>query len=64
MVRRERAEETERPELDETVPGILTAEECTDLLEHAPDFDMMPYCVLGLFCGVRTDELSRLTCRT
>jgi len=55
------AEETERPELDETVPGILTAEQCTRLLEHAPDFDMMPYCALGLFCGVRTDELSRLT---
>lgn len=57
------AEETERPELDETVPGILTAEQCTRLLEHAPDFDMMPYCVLGLFCGVRTDELSRLMWR-
>jgi integrase len=55
------AEETERPELDETVPGILTAEQCTRLLEHAPDFDMMPCCVLGLFCGIRTDELSRLT---
>ena len=55
------AEETERPELDETVPGILTVEQCTRLLEHAPDYDMMPYCVLGLFCGVRTDELSRLT---
>ena len=57
------AEETERPELDETVPGILTVEQCTRLLEHAPDYDMMPYCVLGLFCGVRTDELSRLMWR-
>lgn len=54
------AEETERPELDETVPGILKIEQCSRLLEHAPDFDMMPYCALGLFCGIRTDELSRL----
>jgi integrase len=46
--------------LDETTPGILTVDQAATLLKHAPDHGMLPYCVLGLFCGIRSDELSRL----
>lgn len=51
-------------ELDESEPEILTLDECRRLLAATQDFNagmMMPYTVLGLFCGIRPAELSRLT---
>ena len=45
---------------DETTPGILTVGEAAALLKHAPDHQMLAYCVLGLFCGIRSDELQKL----
>lgn len=53
-------DQTERPEMDETTPGILTVAQVASLLEHATDFDLIPFAVLGLFAGVRPDELQRL----
>lgn len=51
-------------ELDEAEPEILTLDECRRLLAATQDFNagmMMPYTILGLFCGIRPAELSRLT---
>ena len=53
-------EATDRVLLDETTPGILTIAEAAALLKHAPDHEMLPYCVLGLYCGIRSDELQKL----
>jgi integrase len=51
---------TDPVQLEETEPGILDVQQCNRLLEHAPDFGMVPYLALGLFCGIRANELQRL----
>jgi integrase len=53
-------EATDRVLLDETTPGILTVTQAAALLKQAPAYGMLPYCVLGLFCGIRSDELQKL----
>lgn len=47
------------PEDDEE-PGILTVKQASDLLEHAGEFELVPYIALGLFAGLRSAELMRL----
>jgi integrase len=51
---------TERVELDEKPVGILTVAQCAKLLECADQFGLLAYVVIGLFCGVRREELERL----
>ena len=53
-------EQTERPEMAETGVGILSVKQITELLEHANDYGLLPFAVLGLFGGVRPDELKKL----
>ena len=50
-----------RPSIAEREPGFLTVAQAARLLECATDTDMLPYVVLGLFTGIRTNELERLT---
>lgn len=55
-----------RPEKVEKLPErCLTIEEATRLLDAAHSTNeshgLLPYTVLGLFCGVRTEELQKLT---
>tara|TARA_B110001469_G_scaffold107360_1_gene107544 strand:+ start:144 stop:1412 length:1269 start_codon:yes stop_codon:yes gene_type:complete len=48
---------------DTKTPGILTAEESERLLQAAlehTDLDLLAATTLGLFCGIRTEELKRL----
>lgn len=57
-----------RPESVEKLPGrCLTIEETTRLLDAAlktqEEFELLPYTVLGLFCGIRTEELQKLQWR-
>ena len=46
-----------------SAPGILTVEECEKLLRAAEQTDrgMIPWLALGLFCGIRPEEIRRLT---
>jgi integrase len=53
-------EQTERPEMVEAGVGILRVEQIVKLLEHAHDHGLLPFAVLGLFAGVRPDELKKL----
>jgi integrase len=39
---------------------VLTVPQVARLLELAPDYGLMAYCLLGLFAGVRAAELQRL----
>jgi len=59
------AQGIECAELEEAEPEILTIDECRRLLAATQAFDdgvMMPYTILGLFCGIRPEkELERLT---
>jgi integrase len=61
------AERVERVLLEEKPPGILTVDQCRRLLEAAKaenrkqKAEMIPYIALGLFCGIRPEEISRLT---
>jgi len=41
-------------------PGIFKVEEVAHILEHADDHLLLPYFVLGTFCGIRVSELLRL----
>jgi integrase len=50
-----------RPSIAEREPGFLTVAQCARLLEGATYTDLLPYIVLGLFTGIRTNELERLT---
>jgi integrase len=43
----------------DTVPGILTVEETSRLLENAPE-KLVPYIAIGAFAGLRRAELERL----
>jgi integrase len=53
-------EQTERPEMVEAGVGILHVDEIVKLLEHADDYGLLPFAVLGFFTGVRPDELKKL----
>jgi integrase len=53
-------EQTERPEMVEAGVGILSVNHIVNLLEHAEDHGLLPFAVLGLFAGVRPDELKKL----
>ena len=50
-----------RPDVPEGEPRFLTVDQCIRLLECAPNQDLLPYVVLSLFTGIRTNELERLT---
>lgn len=57
-----------RPEPVEKLPGrCLTVEEATKLLDAASEthseLELLPYAVLGLFCGIRREELQKLQWR-
>lgn len=47
----------------ESEPSVLTVDEAKSLLSAAhsnPDIKLLPFVVLGLFCGLRTEEIKRL----
>jgi integrase len=51
------------PVVEDAQPGILTVKQSWALLNTAmemPELELLPYVALGLFCGVRSDELARL----
>jgi integrase len=48
------------PTVNDVDPSILTIAEARRLLEATPE-DMMVFVALGLFCGIRNQELCRLT---
>lgn len=41
-------------------PEVFTVHQLAALLAHADDFGLLPYLVLGTFCGIRVSELTRL----
>jgi len=49
-----------RPAAEDKEPGIFTVKQTAVLLEHAPEFDLLPYVALGLFAGLRPAEVERL----
>jgi len=49
-----------RPTAEDAEPEIFTPEQAARLLEHAADYDLLPYVALGLFAGLRSAELLRL----
>ena len=49
-----------RPTAEDAEPEIFTAEQAARLLEHAAEYDLLPYVALGLFAGLRSAELLRL----
>jgi len=50
------AEEMEHPELGNGA-RYLDVKQCADIPMQVPDHAMMLYAVLGMFCGIRTEEL-------
>jgi len=53
----------ERPRGEDAAIGILTVEQAARLLELAhehQDLGMLPFIAIGLFCGLRREELIRL----
>lgn len=48
------------PTAEDGEPEIFTVEQAAGLLEHAEEYDLLGYIVLGLFAGLRTTELMRL----
>ena len=51
------------PVVEDAEPEILTVKQAWALLNPAlamPELDLLPYVALGLFCGVRAEELARL----
>ena len=47
----------------ESEPSVLTIDQAKSLLSNAhsdPDLNLLPFVVLGLFCGLRTEEIKRL----
>jgi len=51
------------PVVEDTDPAILTVQQSSVLLNAAllnPQLELLPYVALGLFCGIRSDELARL----
>jgi integrase len=53
-------EHIDRPKADDTTPEIFSVEQAETLLNHAADFELLPYVAIGFFAGVRTAELGRL----
>jgi integrase len=53
----------DRPSSELGPPQILSIDDCKVLLRtcRKEDEDLVPYCVLGLFAGIRPDEIKRLT---
>jgi integrase len=41
-------------------PEVFKVEELARVLEHADEYGLLPYIVLGTFCGIRVSELTRL----
>lgn len=57
------AKDVEAIAVEDKPPGILTVEQCRKLLTAAKDTreQMVPYIVLGLFCGIRPEEILHTT---
>lgn len=53
-------EHLSRPDVEDGEPQFLTVEQCVRLLNCAGKHDLLPYVVLGLFCGIRVNEMKRL----
>jgi len=49
-----------RPNAEDGEPDIFTVEQAARLLEHAAEYDLLPYVALGLFAGLRSAEINRL----
>ena len=49
-----------RPDAEDSEPDIFTVAQAARLLEHAADYDLHAYVVLGLFAGLRSAEINRL----
>jgi len=49
-----------RPTPEDKEPAIFKPEQAAKALEHAPEFDLLPYVALGLFAGLRPTETQRL----
>ncbi|HUJ08806.1 MAG TPA: tyrosine-type recombinase/integrase [Verrucomicrobiae bacterium] len=41
-------------------PEVFKVEELARVLEHTDEYGLLPYVVLGTFCGIRVSELTRL----
>ena len=54
------AQRLSRPDVEDGEPQFLRVDQCIRLLQHAEEFDLLPYVVLGLFSGIRVAELKRL----
>ena len=50
----------QRGKADETKPEVFTIEEAKALLTNANKFGLLPWISLGLFCGIRSEEMKRL----
>lgn len=48
------------PSVDRANPEVLTAEQASHLLEHADTHGLLPYVAVGMFAGLRPNELERL----
>ncbi|MCG3150167.1 MAG: Tyrosine recombinase XerC [Verrucomicrobiae bacterium] len=49
-----------RPTAEDAEPEIFTADQAARLLEHAAEYELLPYVAIGLFAGLRSAELLRL----
>ncbi|MEI8064192.1 MAG: tyrosine-type recombinase/integrase [Verrucomicrobiota bacterium] len=49
-----------RPKVEQAEPHILTVEECARLLSLAEQFNLTAFVTLGIFAGIRPDELRKL----
>jgi integrase/recombinase XerD len=57
-------ESIENPKVDETRPQILPLADCRKLINEAASFKggkLLPYVALSLFCGIRYEEVCRLS---
>jgi integrase len=50
-----------RPKIEGVEPEIFTVDEVKRLLENANAYGLLPHIAVGLFAGIRSTELSRLT---
>jgi integrase len=50
-----------RPDVRKAIPHHLTVEQAAKLLQTANDNPLLPFVVLGMFAGIRPDEIRRLT---
>jgi integrase len=53
-------EQIDRPKVDEKPAQIFTVEQAHNLLIAAKDLGIVPYIAVGLFAGVRMEEMCRL----